>query len=46
MLAVGMIPFIIGIIVIFLWLENTDYPIISILIGLNMTSLYGLFQGA
>lgn len=45
MLAVGMIPFIIGIIVIFLWLENTDYPIISILIGLNITSLYGLFRG-
>ena len=45
MLAVGMIPFIIGIIVIFLWLENTDYPIISILIGLNMTRLYGLFRG-
>ena len=44
-LAIGMIPFIVCVITFFLWLENMDYPIISISIGINTTSLYGLYRG-
>ena len=44
-LAVGMIPFIISLVAFFLWLETIDYPIISLLVGINITSLYGLFRG-
>jgi hypothetical protein len=44
-LAIGMIPFIVCVITFFLWLENMDYPIISISIGINIISLYGLYRG-
>ena len=40
-----MIPFIISLVAFFLWLETIDYPIISLLVGINITSLYGLFRG-
>ena len=40
-----MIPFIISLVALFLWLETIDYPIISLLVGMNITSLYGLFRG-
>jgi len=29
----------------FLWLENTDYSIITTSIGFNIISLFGLYQG-
>ena len=44
-LAIDMIPFIVCVITFFLWLENMDYPIISISIGINIISLYGLYRG-
>jgi hypothetical protein len=43
--AIGMIPFIVCVIAFFLWLENMDYPIISISIGINIMSIYGLYRG-
>ena len=43
--AIGMIPFILCVIAFFLWLENMDYPIISISIGINIMSIYGLYRG-
>ncbi len=44
-LGLGMIPFIMMVIGFFLWLENTDYSIITISIGFNIISLFGLYQG-
>ncbi len=44
-LGLGMIPFIMMVIGFFLWLENTDYSIITTSIGFNMISLFGLYQG-
>tara|TARA_B100000959_G_scaffold11902_2_gene11860 strand:- start:879 stop:1349 length:471 start_codon:yes stop_codon:yes gene_type:complete len=44
-LGLGMIPFIMMVIGFFLWLENTDYSIITTSIGFNIISLFGLYQG-
>ena len=44
-LGLGMVPFIMMVIGFFLWLENTDYSIITTSIGFNIISLFGLYQG-
>lgn len=43
--AIGMIPLVVCVIAFFLWLESMDYPIISISIGINIVSVYGLYRG-
>ena len=44
-LAIGLIPFVISTIMLFLWLENLDYSIMYISIYSLIFSLYGIYRG-